>query len=172
MKTLKHILAAALALGALQANALILKPGLWSIDMTLTHNGKEIEPMKELQQAMKEMPEDRRKQMMQAMEESGVNIGGKKMKQCYTKEMIEKADLGVHEDKNCRTETVKKTDKVIVSNFTCKDGSKGTATINIKNKKSYSGHMVMTNAQGEESKLDYNANYMDKDCGSVKPVGV
>lgn len=157
----------------LSANALILEPGLWEIDMTLKQNGKEINPMQQLQEAMKDMPEERKKQMMQAMEESGMSMKGPKdMRQCYTKEMIEKAKLGVHEDENCRTETVKKSDKKIVSKFTCKDGSKGTAVMEIKNKKSYTGHMTMTDAKGEVSELDYKAKFVSSDCGNIKPVEV
>lgn len=167
---MKYILAAALFAMSLSAQALIIEPGLWDIEMTLSQNGKKIDPMAELNNAMKDMPEDRKKQMMQAMEDSGLELGKKGMKQCYTKEMIEKAELGVNEDKDCRTETIKKSDKQIISEFTCKDGSKGRATIDIKNKKSYTGDMKMTDGQGQKSELKYKANFVGTDCGKLKPV--
>lgn len=52
------------------------------------------------------------------------------------------------------------------------DGSQGTATVNIKNPKSYTGRMKMTDGQGEKSELTYQAEFVSKDCGKVEPVGV
>lgn len=153
------------------AHALMVEPGLWEVEMTISQDGKKVDPMAEFRKAMKDMPEERRQQMQQAIEGSGMAMSGKAMKQCYTEEMIKKAELGTHEDKDCVTKVVKRTSKKIVSNFTCKDGTKGEATINIKNKKSYTGHMKMTDPQGEKSELDYNANFVAKDCGKLKPAG-
>lgn len=172
---MKTLLITALALFLLSpipsALALDLTPGLWKIDMTIKQDGREIDPMSELREAMKDMPEDQRKQMMQAMEGSGLG-GPKGIQQCYTKEMIEKAELGVHEDEHCKTKTVKKSASKIVSHFTCKDGSKGAATVNIKNSKSYTGHMKMTEADGAKSEMTYQADFVSKDCADVEPVGV
>lgn len=156
---------------SLSSFALDLTPGLWKIDMTIKQDGKEIDPMAELKKAMRDMPEDQRKQMMQAIEGSGLG-GPKGIQQCYTKEMIEEAELGVHEDEHCKTTTVEKSASKIVSKFNCKDGSKGAATVNIKNSKSYTGHMKMTEANGEKSEMTYQARFVSKDCADVEPVGV
>ncbi len=157
---------------SLSAHALMVEPGLWEVEMTISQNGKKIDPMAEFRKAMKDMPEDRKKQMQEAMEGSGMGMSGKSMKQCYTKEMIKKAELGKHEDKDCKTKVVKRTSKKIVTEFTCKDGTEGKSTINIKNKKAYTGHMNMKDPNGDKSELDYTANFVKKDCGKVKPSGV
>lgn len=165
------LLISAILLISASAFAGVIDPGLWNIKMEITQNGEKFNPMNEIQKAMKDMPEDQKKQMQQAMEDSGMNVDEDGMKQCYTQDMIEKAELGVHEDKDCRTETIKKTKKKIISKFECKDGSKGTATIDIKSKKSYVGNMEMTDAKGVKSKMKYNANFIDKECGNLKPKG-
>lgn len=169
-------LIATLFIFSFASHALDIRPGLWAVDMTMMQEGKKIDPMGELQSALKDMPEERKKQMMQAMEESGLSVdaGGKKtaIKQCYTQEMIEQAKVGAHEDENCKTVTSKKSADKIVSKFNCKDGSKGTATINIESDKAYTGHMVMSGPNGEKSELKYDAKYVSGNCGKVKPMGV
>lgn len=160
-----------LLLASLSGHALMLKPGLWKTEMKITQDGKEFDPMSKLKEAMKDMPAERRKQMMRAMEQSGVSVKKPgETRLCYTKEMIENARFGVHEDKNCRTETSKKSKDKIVSKFSCEDGSKGTMVMKIKNKKAYTGQMEMTDAQGKKSELKYEARFVSADCGSVKPV--
>lgn len=151
------------------AQALMVDPGLWEVNMTISQDGRKIDPMAEFRKAMKDMPEERRQQMQEAIEGSGMAMSGKAIKQCYTEEMIKKAELGTHEDKDCTTKVIKRTSKKIVSKFTCKDGSKGEATIDIKNKRNYTGHMKMRDAKGEKSELDYEAKFVAKDCGDLKP---
>ncbi|MCO4753098.1 MAG: DUF3617 domain-containing protein [Bacteriovoracaceae bacterium] len=162
----------AFTLLSFQVQAQVITPGLWEVQTEIKYNGEKVNPMSQLQSAMKNMSPEQKKQMMQAMGESGLNIGSSGIKTCITKEMVEKADFKVKEEGDCTTKVVKKTPKQIVSNFTCKDGSSGTSTINIQNKRSYTGEMVMKDSKGKKTDMSFKSKFVSKNCGSVAPVGL
>ncbi|MBC75810.1 MAG: hypothetical protein CME64_07325 [Halobacteriovoraceae bacterium] len=153
-------------------HAVDIKPGLWEMTTDMKVDGKSFNPMEKLQQTMGSLSPEKRKQMMQAMEKSGINLGQKGIKTCMTEEMIQEAKLNISKEGDCTTKVTKRTPKKIVSKYTCKDGSSGTSTVNIKNPKSYTGEMKMKNAKGKVSEMSFRGKFIKSDCGNIKPANV
>ncbi len=152
--------------------AVDIRPGLWEMTTEMKVKGKSINPMEQIQQTMKNLSPEQKKQMMQAMAKSGINIGSKGIKTCMTDEMIKEADLNFQKEGDCTTKVTKKTSKEISSRYSCKDGSSGTSTVKIKNDKFYSGDMKMRNSKGEKSEMTFQAKFIKSNCGKVKPANI
>ncbi len=161
------VLVSPLAYSALDMNA-----GLWKVEMVIKTNGKTMNPAAEMQKAMANMPEEKRKKLQAMMgdirpgvaDNNAVNV-------CYSKEMLEKPEsINKQTDKKCDTKVVTNTPKKVVTNFKCEDGSKGDATWTVKNKNSFNGVVNVVSAKGEKSEMTYKADFVSGECGKVKPV--
>jgi hypothetical protein len=160
-----------ITLTSLSASAMDLKPGLWNIEMNIKQSGKKIDPMAEMRKAMKDMPEAQKKQMMKAMGEYGVDMTGSQgMKQCFTKEMIEKAILGGSQEKGCKTQLTKKSSSEYITTYNCKDGTKGSGVLKIKSPKSYEAIITVQDVKGQKHEMTQVAKFLSSNCGDVKPI--
>ena len=170
---MKHLFFAFLLSVTLPAFSMInMKPGLWKIDMKIKANGKTIDPSAQLKAAMKDMPEEQRKQMMKFMDKTNSGIGqGGDIKVCYTKKMLEKPEgLSQHPKGKCTTKVISQTSSKIVTKFSCEDGTTGDGTWNISNPNLYSGDVKVKSPKSGVSESSFKGEYLSADCGNVKPL--
>src|SRR5690349_945397 len=104
--------AALLAAATLPAAAQTLKPGLWEMRQKM-QGGEMDKAMAEMQQQMKSMSPEQRKQMEAMMAARGVQMGpsaggGMAVKVCMTKEMVERDEVPAAQG-DCKTTSQKRT---------------------------------------------------------------
>ncbi len=153
-------------------SALNMKPGLWGLDMKITHNGKEFNPAAEMQKAFAKMPEAQRKKMMDMMgEKASVGIGKNGESQvCYSKEVIEKPESIGKQSQKCVTKIITQTSSKIVTNFKCEDGSSGDASWIMNSPTTMTGLVNMKDPRGQASQINYKGKFIKADCGKIRPV--
>ena len=147
-----------------------ITPGLWDVSMKINHGGKVIDPNEQMKAALAKMPAEKRKKMEQMMQQMGAgDLTGKGVKVCYSNEMLQQDTLMPQtENHKCKTDVKTKNDSKVVTDFTCDDGAKGTATWEIKSEKEFLGE-VKVNKAGKDSQINYNGKFMNADCGKIKP---
>lgn len=125
-----------------------------------------------MEKAMAQMPETQKKKMQEMMGKMKVSPAqGGGVNVCYSKAMLEKPEkLGSQKDKKCDAKVITQTSTKVVTNFKCEDGTKGDATWNITSPSAYTALMNFVTAKGEKSQINYNANFLAKDCGKVQPI--
>ncbi len=149
---------------------LILKPGAYRMQSTMTVDGKEVDVQKEMQNAMKEMqksmegmdlsmlPPEARKQMEKM---SGENkLAEKLLEMCISQEDVNMdkktiakmmAQNESNDMKDCKSKVVKSTSKEVETKTTCSDGS---MTFNMKALSPTKFEQVMTEYKKNGKKGD------------------
>lgn len=154
-------------------SAFNMKPGLWSLNMKVIHNGKEFNPAAEMQKAMSKMPEEQRKKMMEMMGEktnTGVGKNGE-TQVCYTKNILDKPEsLGKKSDHKCDTKIITQTIDKVVTSFKCDDGSTGDASWTLTSPENMIGLVNLKDPKGKASQVNYEGKFIKGDCGRIKPV--
>lgn len=154
--------------------ALEMNPGLWEVKLTLTNDGKKVNPQAEIKKAFEKMSPEKRKKMESMMASMGAGMpstdGGLKI--CLSKEMLSKDDVLMQQDnKNCDMEFLERSSTKVNINFKCKDGSTGNGQWTIKSGgKAYSGQMTMNRAKGRKSEMTHEGKWLSANCGDVKPM--
>lgn len=172
--TMKYIAILLLFTSSLSFASTSIKPGLWKIDMTMKQaGGKEMNISKQMEEAMAKVPAAQREKMKDMMKGIGKGVGNfDPTKVCFTKDMVNnpKSVSKHQQQEDCDTNVVSKSDKKIVSTFTCKNGTKGKTNITFENDKNYKGVVDITSPEGKSSRMEYEANFVSSDCGDVKPI--
>lgn len=163
------VLSSPLAFGSLE-----IKPGLWKVDVTVKDaKGAETNVSKKMQDAMAKLPPAQRKQMEEMMKSQGAGkLPGDLTKVCYTEEMIKNPESMARYEgaKDCSTKVLERSSKKMTTSFTCKDGTKGTASFRAQNRESYAGEVDAVTGKGEAAKMSYKGTFVSSDCGNVKPL--
>lgn len=168
---MKYLLVSLTLLSTASWGALDMKPGLWKVDMRMTSDGKTVNPSNQMKTAMEKMPEAEKKKMMDMMGKvnSGVKPNGETTI-CYSKEVVQKPESMGRPSPDCKTSLVTNTGNKIVSNFTCKDGTTGDSTWDMKTPESMMGRVNVRDPKGKTSQITYDGKFVKADCGDVKPV--
>ena len=171
--------AAALAAAAFAASAQTMKPGLWEINNKM-NNPQMDAAMAEMQKQMAAMPPDQRKQMEAAMAQRGVQMvqpaagGGMAVRMCMTKEMIERNDVPMQQQSDCKITSQSKSGSTTRMAFTCANPpSSGEGEYTVVSPDAYRSKMTMktvVNGKPETTNMETAGKWLGADCGTVKPV--
>ena len=176
----RHVLAA-LAAGtfAIGASAQNLKPGLWEVSNSMKSGSGEMEKsMAQMQQQMASMPPEQRKMMEDMMAKQGMKMGagggrGMSMKQCMTKEMIERNEMPTQQG-DCKTTKQQRSGNTMKFAVSCTNPpSSGEGQVTFVSSEAYTMRMtVNTNVGGrpETMNMDASGKWLGADCGSIKPM--
>ena len=156
--------------------ALLMKPGKWRIETLIKRDGtggQVVNPMAKMNEAMKTMPPEQRKEIEamtakmrnKEMPKIGFDKGG--MTVCYTKEMLESGlDIRKNQEaQKCRIFNHKISSSLVSMNFRCDNGTTGDTEWKVINETNLTGRTKTVNAQGKKSLMNYKATYLGKDCG-------
>ncbi len=170
-----------LTLMSLSANAaLMMKPGKWRIQSTITRDGKVQEsPQAKMQAAMKSMTPEKRKEMEAMMGKMKARLGQDKavkgpqfgfdekgMTMCYTKEMLE-SGLGTkeqHEKQKCKISDHVQTPKLVSMKFTCENGSSGSSEWKVIDETHMTGTTKMVSTKGSKMETHMKAEFLSSKC--------
>lgn len=153
--------------------ALDMKTGLWKVQVKVNNGGKEMNLQDEMQKALAKVPPEQKKKMMEMMGKmnTGAGIGENgDLQVCYNTAMLgnEASILNQNKDKKCDTKIKEKSSKKFVADFTCTDGTKGTATWIVNSQTSYTG-TVKAEKAGKKTEINHQGQFVSKDCGNIKP---
>lgn len=178
MKLAIVVATAALALAAASASAQTMKPGLWEMTNKMTSSSGEMEKaMAQAQQAMANMPPDQRKKMEEMMAKQGVGMGaGGSVKVCMSKEMVERNDMPVQQQGDCKSSITSKSGNTTRMAYTCTNPpSSGEGEYTLVSPEAYTSKFITTTqVQGKPEKMTMNATgkWLSADCGAIKPMAV
>ncbi|WBY00383.1 DUF3617 domain-containing protein [Ramlibacter tataouinensis] len=162
--------AGALAPAAAQST---LKPGLWEIEQRFQGNPELDEAMKEMREQMASMPPEQRKQMEAMMARQGVQMSGKGVRMCMTREMVERNDVAGPQG-DCRTTQQQRSGNTTKVVFTCTNPpSRGESQITMKGNEAYTARTTITSTERgktETTNMESSGKWLSADCGNVKPV--
>jgi hypothetical protein len=125
-----------------------------------------------MQEAMKNMPPEQRKQMEAYMKKmpGHAQMGEKGMRTCYTRDLLDRGTaLSRDADGRCETTIKNQTSSKIEMSFQCKDGANGTGEWSWPSDSSYQGHMQLKQKNGQLMEMNFKGKYLQADCGEVKP---
>lgn len=140
-----------------------MKPGIWETKITITRDGKTINPMAEMEKALEKMPKAQREQMLAQLSKqlSKDNIN----QTCITKEMIaDPQKMKIDKNDRCTQKVNQMTADKIDMSFTCKDGSHGKSVLTMISAKEYKMASTMTDADGKKSTMDYHGKHIRDNC--------
>ncbi|MGH8493173.1 MAG: DUF3617 domain-containing protein [Moraxellaceae bacterium] len=159
-----------------------IKPGLWEMKMENASGGPGMPNAAEMEKAMKQMqaqlanmPPEQRKMMEEHMGNAGMafgNNGG--MRVCLAKEDIERNNIPLNDDKNCKTTIKTQTAKRWAADVSCTQPptmgqvealfeSDTTYLVKIKGQRS-------TEGKSTAYAMDMRYKYLGSDCGGLKPA--
>lgn len=156
--------------------ALAIKPGLWSIQSVIKRGAQEFDAAKIMKDAMAKMSPEQKKQMEAMMSKMGnggttFNMNDKGMQVCFTQEMLKnEAFLNQHRDQRCKTSFPIKTSTHVVVEFKCESGTTGNADWQVKDSTHYIGKVSINEKSGQKTDVNYKAEFVKADCGSIKPM--
>ena len=171
------VLSALPLLAADKLAMLNVKEGLWETTMTHSMTG-----MPNMDDMLSKVPPDQRARVEEMMKQKGMSMNGNSttVKNCVTKEKIEKGMAFANENKqNCTREIVSSTPTHVEVKFRCeeteKSGSKttseGTLNVDVVNSDTTKGaiHSV-TNHEGHPMTMDmsFTSKYLGASCGDIK----
>lgn len=145
-----------------------LLPGLWETTSKVSINGKELDIQKQIQSAMAMMPPDQREAFKKVMKtqlgDSGMLGDMGDTKTCVTEDMVKDPLAFVKKDSDCKNKLEKDSAKQKILKITCKNGSHGTLTWNIKDAKTYDGKFEGMSQKQEKVLITLNGKHLKKDC--------
>jgi hypothetical protein len=153
-----------------------IKPGLWQIQVE--QDGQDMSAqMRQMQEQMKAMPPEQRKQVEAMMKQHGVSMSGPgDMKVCLSKEQLAEGRgwEGQREPGNCKTDT-KRSGNTWKFHSSCpaphKSETDGEATF--ESAESYTVKSTTTVGEGAQSrmhKMTAKSQWLGADCGDIKPM--
>jgi hypothetical protein len=168
-----------LAIGASNASAQTMKPGLWEVSTQMQGGGQIGDDMAQALKQMESMPPEQRKMMQDMMAKQGVKMGtgsggGISLKVCMTQEMVDRNEISGGNQNNCTHTYSQRTGNAQKFSFSCtKPSSSGEGVVTFTSAESYSMKMTSTtNVRGAPEKMEMqnNGRWLGGDCGSVKPI--
>ena len=166
-------------LGADKPAALNLKEGLWEITVTQSGGGMPGMPA----DALAKLPPDQRARVEEMMKQKGISMNGNTtvVKNCITKEKIEKglAFTTNSKEQNCTHTVVNSSSSHFEVKFHCdkvgKDDNEttidGTTTVDVVSADNTKGAShIVTSSKGHNMTLDmtFTSKYLGPSCGDIK----
>lgn len=176
MRMLSLVIPCAAALASLPVAAQALKPGLWEVQNKV-NNAEMAQAMAQMQQQLKDMPPEQRKQMEAMMAQRGMRMtpgaaGAMAMQVCMTPEMVERNEMPIRD--GCRMTQQQRSGNTMKMAFTCsKPPSSGEGQVTFASPEAYSSRMTVKVQEGgrtETTTMEGSGRWLKADCGSVKPM--
>ena len=161
------------------ATAQSVKPGMWEMQMSMTHSDKKTQQaMAQMQQQLAQMPPAQRKQMEAIMGQQGLAMdgkGGMRVKSCVTPEMAERLEVPVQEG-DCKTTPAKRSGNTMQFSYRCTDPDiRGEGTVTFISPTQYSMHsesVQTVSGKSEKITMDVDSRWLSADCaGAVNAPG-
>lgn len=181
-KSLHPIPLALLAAAALLPSAAAaqkLAPGLWELQSSMkSDDGSLQQAMAQMQQELAKIPPAQRKMMQDMMAGQGVGIdpakGLQSMRMCFSKEQVERDELPLDPDGNCRYEQGARSGASVRFTFRCNNPkSSGEGEFTVQGDKAYASRMttLMNGKDGKPMRTEMHSKgrWLGADCGALKP---
>jgi len=175
------ILAAACAL---PASAQQIKPGLWEMNNRVNSDNPQMaQAMAQMQKQLASLPPEQRKQMEDMMARHGgmklepSSDGGMLVKMCLSKESIQDALFGKHQQAgNCTHNKSALVGNTMNYSFSCTAPvSSGEGKVTFLGETGYTSTMRMTHSPSgkkETMNLESTGRWLGADCGTIKPLNM
>lgn len=152
------------------AKKINLKAGLWEVKTKMLQDGKEIDPMAEINKMMATLPKEQREAMKKMMKGQMKKLNAQKLiKKCYTKEILEKGmSEALNSEKGCKGKVLSESSKEIKTSLICQGGVKGKATWKFHSTKKYTGD-IKFESKDDKMALKLEGRFLKKSCGDVLP---
>ena len=172
------LVALVLGASALGAQSQVTNTGLYEVASKLGGSAEMDNAMAQMQQQMASMPPEQRKQMQAMMAEQGVSMSsaprGLSSKMCLIKEMVERSQMPVQTQGDCKRTTSDKTSTAMTFKFTCaSEPSSGEGQYTFLGDRAYSMKMKINSPQQGNpviTTMDSSGKWLGADCGSTKPL--
>jgi Protein of unknown function (DUF3617) len=154
----------------------LLKSGLWEISSQTTLNGK---AMPTMQDTMKNVPPEQRKQMEAMLAKQGLSVGAggsAAVKVCMTPEHVRQGALTQPQGaQNCNQQAMQQIGSTLKYSFVCnqpKAQGEGIATWNSDNTQFTNKVKMRSERNGKmhETEMDGAGKWLGADCGQIKPL--
>lgn len=168
---MKYFLTCLLFVSSFSHASMNIKLGLWKVSMKMNADGKEMNPMEQMQKSMAKMSPEKKKMMMEMMGKNKLGIGSDgAMQVCYSKEMLANPESFTKKpDPKCKVSIITNTPSKTVMNMKCDDGTIADVTMLMTDSKNYSSNMNI-NKNGKKSVMKSTGKFVSVDCGNVKPI--
>lgn len=154
-----------------------IKPGLWQMQMQ--HDDPELAAsMREMEQEMKNMPPEQRRQMEAMLKQHGVGLGSPgTVKTCLTKEDLARNDWQSPQHQgNCRTTSSTRTGNTWKFHTSCPapDATEIDGEVTFVSPDRYTMKSAVTTTEDGQKKtrrMTATSTWLGADCGGIKPSG-
>lgn len=166
---------AAAILLAFGAQAQTLKPGLWEIKHQMQSGPGQMEQaMAQMQQQMATMPPEQRKMVQDMMARQGA--GGRALKVCLTREMVERNEMPAQQQGDCTTTRSPRRGNTMKFAFSCtQPPSRGEGQVSFVSPEAYTLKMTthtLVQGKAETMAMDASGRWLSADCGAIKPIAM
>jgi hypothetical protein len=168
---MKSLVIALVLMSPFAEAALGMKPGLWTLNMRIKSEGKDISPIGKAGPKMVAMPPAEMQKVLMTIGKTDAAIGpnGETLV-CYSKKILDKPENIGKPDPKCETTLIKNTTNMVATSFKCQDGTTGDSSWNLKSPDNLMGLVNYRDPQGKTSQVAYDGKFMQDNCGKVKPV--
>lgn len=178
MKKISFVFVTVLFCMSAVAAKLDMAPGLWEHSFSISGENPQMQQaLAEMHKQLANLPPEQRKMMEEMMAAQGVSIGqeGTRVKACITQEQINRAELPVQDQLDCRQQVVEQSKNSYKITFACGDTppTSGTAEFTFSDPKHYTATSVVTSAASgtaETLTIRQSGKWLTADCGNIQPV--
>ncbi len=168
--------------GLAQAETPNLKPGLWEMTMENVSGGPGMpsaadmnKAMKQMQASLAKLPPEQRKMMEEHMGNAGMAFSGNGgVRMCLTREDIQRNDIPLSDDKNCKTTVKAQTARRWAADVVCtQPPATGQVEALFEIDSSYlvkvKGQRTVAGKAADYA-MDLRYQYLGSSCGGLKPL--
>jgi hypothetical protein len=151
-----------------------IKAGLWQIKVERTEDSKVMpDASARMQEHMKTMTPERRKQFEEIMKQQGVDMGaGNAMKICYSQKMVDRGSWS--DQTTCKTEYSNRSASAWKWHSSCPtvnyEGDGEASFPDSENFTVKSSGVITTSGKAHTSRSVRTGKWLSADCGEIKPL--
>lgn len=152
-----------------------IKPGLWQMRMEQDGNPEMAAKMREMEEQMKSMPPEQRKQIESMMKQRGVSVSGPgEIKMCFTKEQLAQDGWQGQRQDNCKTDTTRNGNTwKFHASCPAPNASETEGVATFTSPERYTMKSTTTSHVGGQprtTKVSAVSTWLGADCGDIKPI--
>jgi hypothetical protein len=141
--------------------------------------GELAKAMADMQKELANMPPEDRKQMEKALAAQGMQLGtgagGMSARVCMSQQMVERSELPMSQQGNCRNTRHQRSGNTVKMAYTCtQPNSSGEGEFTMLSREAYTSRMVITDSgsgKPEKVTMSGSGKWLSADCGGLKPLG-
>jgi hypothetical protein len=151
-----------------------IKPGLWQMRMEQGGDPEMASKIREMEEQMKSMPPEARKQVEAMMKQRGVSVSGPgEIKMCFSKEQLQDGWQGQRHD-NCKTDTTRNGNTwKFHASCPAPNASETDGEATFTSPERYTMNSTTTTQAGGQprtTKVSAVSTWLGADCGDIKPI--